>query len=208
MEDNSKITFIIPTIGRDTLHNTVNCLLNQTNPNWNAIIVFDGIEPNFTTEDKRIIIIQSPKLGENFNGYNGAGSVRNFGIQRATTEWIAFVDDDDGIKYNYVEVFLNEITEYDNDLVIFRMKMWNGVLPPQNTDNFYDCQVGISFAVKKHILDSGILFDTSQFEDYYFLNSVRELQYKIMISPYLLYFVRSYDVDSDETMSNRVFINN
>jgi len=207
MEDISKITFIIPTIGRDTLKNTVECLINQTNPNWKAIIIFDGLEPTFTSEDNRIQIMQSTKLGENFNGYNGAGSVRNYGIQHATTEWIAFVDDDDGIKHTYVEVFLKEITDYDNDVIIFRMKTWHGPLPHNNTDNFYHCQVGISFAVKKHIFDSGLVFETSQFEDYYFLNKTRDFLYKIMISPYLLYFVKSYDINSNNTLYNRVFIN-
>lgn len=40
------VTFIIPTIGRDTLSKTIDSLINQTNPNWKAIIVFDGIPSN------------------------------------------------------------------------------------------------------------------------------------------------------------------
>ena len=40
------ITFIIPTIGRNTLTRTVISLLQQTNKNWKAIIIFDGIKSN------------------------------------------------------------------------------------------------------------------------------------------------------------------
>ena len=43
----NKITFIIPTIGRDTLSNTIKSLEEQTNQNWNAIIIFDGIKKKY-----------------------------------------------------------------------------------------------------------------------------------------------------------------
>ena len=36
------ITFIIPSIGRNSLLNTINSLKNQNNNNWKAIIIFDG----------------------------------------------------------------------------------------------------------------------------------------------------------------------
>jgi glycosyltransferase involved in cell wall biosynthesis len=208
-----KITFIIPTIGRPTLVNTVACLLNQTNPNWKAIIIFDGIEPTISEVDERIQIIKSPKLG---TGHNSAGHVRNFGILEATTEWVAFVDDDDGIKSSYVQVFLNEISSYDTDVIMFRMLGSDGeILPYVNTDTFYCGLVGISFAVKKSIFEAGHIFEPSTLEDYEFLNKLRQNNYKMMISPYLLYFVRNYDVDSNNTVNtdvmsiiaNRVFIN-
>jgi glycosyltransferase involved in cell wall biosynthesis len=99
-----KITFIIPTIGRSTLQQTVQCLLQQTNPAWKAIIVFDGIEPTIQPRDNRIDILTHAKVGVN----NYAGAVRNYGISHATTEWIAFVDDDDGISSNYIDLFLFE----------------------------------------------------------------------------------------------------
>ena len=44
--NNNKITFIIPTIGRPTLSKSIESLINQTNKNWEAIIIFDGIKPN------------------------------------------------------------------------------------------------------------------------------------------------------------------
>jgi len=37
------VTFIIPTIGRDTLQRSIDCLLEQTIQEWKAIIIFDGI---------------------------------------------------------------------------------------------------------------------------------------------------------------------
>jgi hypothetical protein len=40
------ITFIIPTIGRISLNETINSLYNLENKNWNAIIIFDGVKNN------------------------------------------------------------------------------------------------------------------------------------------------------------------
>ena len=43
------ITVIIPTIGRLSLYDTINSLLNLKYDNWKAIILFDGIKNNFLT---------------------------------------------------------------------------------------------------------------------------------------------------------------
>ena len=50
------ITFIIPTIGRLSLNDTINSLINLENKNWKALIIFDGIvhhgAHNFFGDDK------------------------------------------------------------------------------------------------------------------------------------------------------------
>ena len=241
-----KITFIIPTIGRYTLPDAIDCLLNQTCLEWKAIIIFDGIEPTIRISDNRITIIQCEKRHDR-TYFHSAGYVRNYGIQFATTEWVAFLDDDDGIKPTYVETFLKEVADYDNDVIIFRMtrieyaklpvsfvdKLNNMkpdeidvlksydtnpnneeeflfrvfyTMPFDKIDNFYESNVGISFAAKKSLFDSGIIFKTSHIEDFEFLDTVRKNNHKMMISPYLLYHVNNYDFKID-SISNRVFIN-
>ena len=203
----TKITFIIPTIGRSTLQHSINSILNQTISNWKAIIVFDGIDPTLTIDDARITMIKSEKLGIEVNS---AGNVRNFGINLADTEWVAFLDDDDTVKNTYVETFYNELLFGNNDIIIFRMKGWTHpeILPLPESRDFYRNEVGISFAAKKLIFDSGTKFVPSSTEDYFFLDDCRSKGYKIMISPHLLYFVRTYDSNSYENItSNRAFIN-
>jgi glycosyltransferase involved in cell wall biosynthesis len=41
---NQSITFIIPTIGRNTLEKAIQSIEKQTNNNWKIIIIFDGIQ--------------------------------------------------------------------------------------------------------------------------------------------------------------------
>jgi glycosyltransferase involved in cell wall biosynthesis len=206
------VTFIIPTIGRDTLTRTIESLEKQTNINWKAIIIFDGCTPTIELNSDKIQIIQIDKKGE---GINSAGNVRNEGIKHATTEWIAFVDDDDTIASNYVETFYNEIQEFNNmDVIIFRMSYHydkDYILPPlDEITQFYDTKVGISFAMKKKLFDLGYIFIPSSGEDYNLLCKIRDNNYKMMISPYIRYFVRcnEYIEQTNNTViGNRGFIN-
>jgi glycosyltransferase involved in cell wall biosynthesis len=82
--------------------------------------------------------------------------VRNEGIKLATSEWIAFVDDDDTLSSNYVETFYNEIKEFNNiDVIIFRMSYHfdlNHIIPNLYANSIYDGGVGISFVIKKNYL--------------------------------------------------------
>lgn len=197
------ITFIIPTIGRSTLPITLDCLINQSNPNWKAIVVFDGISSTIQNTDPRIRIIESPKLGE---GHNSAGLVRNYGITFADTEWVAFVDDDDTLTTRYVDIFIEESSAYTlADIIIFRMEAKKDyILPKLSTDTFYKFQVGISFAVKRKLFNKGNLFIPNTTEDFCYLDEARNKKYNIMISPHITYFVRNCEKYTREELGNRV----
>ena len=39
----NQITFIIPSVNRPTLERSINSLVSQTNPNWECIVVYDGV---------------------------------------------------------------------------------------------------------------------------------------------------------------------
>lgn len=199
----SLITFIIPTIGRSTLSKTLDCLIKQTNPNWKAIVIFDGISSTIQNTDPRIRIIESPKLGQ---GTNSAGLVRNYGITFADTEWVAFVDDDDGLSNNYIDIFIAESSAYTlADIIIFRMvQSGSDIMPSLETDTFHCCHVGISFAVKTKIFNEGHIFIPSGREDFNYLDEARNKKYNIMISPYVTYFVRNYNKNTYPNLGNRV----
>ena len=197
------ITFIIPTIGRDTLTKTLDCLINQTNPNWKAIVIFDGITSTIQNTDPRIRIIESTKLGKN---HNSAGLVRNYGITFADTEWVAFVDDDDSVSINYVDIFIKDSSAYTlADIIMFRMEGCLGcIIPTLSTEKIYHVQVGISFAAKKKIFDEGYVFIPSIAEDFIYLDGARNKKYNIMISPYVTYFVRNYEFIRFPILGNRL----
>ena len=204
MEYDNIITFIIPTIGRETLKNTLISLQNQTIENWKANVIFDDCNININNIDDRIKIVRCNKLGSNINN---AGLVRNYGIEIADTKWIAFLDDDDVIDETYLQKFYEELElNNDIDVLIFRMNLCGRVIPSVYTDNFYINDVGISFVVKKEIFDNGIKFVPDGAEDFLLLNQIRKKNYKMIISSYIMYYVENSVHDSNIT-GNRVFIN-
>ena len=104
----TKVTFIIPSINRESLTKTIDSLLKQTNNNWKAIIIYDGVEGK-QFDDDRIKTININKTGIVGQIHGEAGLVRNVGIKEADTKWIAFLDDDDTITPYYIDSLYLEI---------------------------------------------------------------------------------------------------
>jgi glycosyltransferase involved in cell wall biosynthesis len=88
------VSVIIPTYNRcDSLKHSIDSVLAQTYTDYELIIVDDG-----STDDTEIMVggFDSPsiryyKLREN----KGAAAARNYGVQKATGNWVAFLDSDD-----------------------------------------------------------------------------------------------------------------
>jgi hypothetical protein len=87
------------------------------------------------------------------------------------------------------------------------MKQEDRVIPKLYIDNFYICDVGISFIMKKNIYDNGLKFIPDGAEDFLYLNKIRNNNYKIIISPYVKYFVREKNINVFNDKGNRVLIN-
>lgn len=203
--DNYFITFIIPTIGRKSLNDSIKSLLEQTNTSWNALIIFDGIKCNINIDDNRIKILEIDKVG-NSEKKNYAGYVRNIGIKHIIknselnniSEWFAFLDDDDYLSKDYIERLIEELNINNQiEICIFRMKYENGyILPTKYDKSIIKNKVGISFAIKKNVAQN-IIFKNNPFEDYMFLKEAEINKYKILISSYVTYFIRSQPVQCD-----------
>lgn len=204
------ITFIIPTLGKESLSKAIESLENQTNKDWKAIVIFDGLKPNIEINNPKITVLDIEKKGV---GGNGAGGVRNHGMSYVDSEWIAFLDDDDTIAPDYVETFNKEIGEYPYvDVVIFRMYRYNwepNVIPfLETTDTFHANEVGISFALKTEIFKSGLKFESSSGEDFMYLTTMKDNGKCIMISPHIKYFVHGKtDENKINILGTRVFNN-
>jgi glycosyltransferase involved in cell wall biosynthesis len=188
-----KITFIIPTIGRHTIIKTIRSLFEQTNNNWKCIIVCDGILfnkeiQNTINSDSRISVITIQKTGVQ----NKAGTVRNKGIELVKTDWVGFVDDDDVLSPLYVDTFINNIQE-DNTLkcIIFRMMYSDsGIFPDKDSTNFVKQRVGISFCYSMSLFRKGLQFFADNMEDFNLLHKIRSGGHKILMSNKICYFVR------------------
>jgi len=206
------ITFIIPTINRNTLSRALLSLQNQTITNWKAIIIFDGCKPTDTKllellSNNRFVYISVNKIGVLKNIIHGtAGFVRNIGMNLVKTPWIGFLDDDDYLLPNYTQHLLQEIEINPKvDLILFRMIDNDTILPPDYITDIQFRYVGISFCYKTSLFQEGYKFTQSEKEDFELIDTIKNAQKKIVISPFITYIVRDSDIIYDTL--KRIIIN-
>jgi hypothetical protein len=188
------ITFIIPTIDRPSLTRTLTSIFKQTNTRWRAIVIFDGCEPTDQSllsqlQDERILYISINKIGR-------AGNVRNIGMSLVTSPWIGFVDDDDVILPTYIEHLLEESERLVHaDLISFRMIDSGQVIPPPFCQSILPNQIGISFAMKMHLVNEGFLFTEPIREDYHLVIDIKRAKKVIILSEHVAYLTRNSTFD-------------
>lgn len=98
------VSFIIPTYNYGHLIGyTLNCLLNQSYTDWEAIIIDDGSTDNteavvksFLAIDRRLVYIKQNQ--------KGVSAARNMGLKQATGYYIQFLDADDLITEDKVNL--------------------------------------------------------------------------------------------------------
>lgn len=113
------ITFIIPCYNEmDNIKIPLTSLLNQTDGNFKAIIVDDGSTDD-SLEVIKSIIKDDPRFRVISKSNEGHVKTRKVGISLVDTDYLAFLDGDDGIATNYVEQ-INTITQKDNSIDLIK----------------------------------------------------------------------------------------
>jgi len=113
-----KVSVIIPVYNTgEYLNQCLDSLLNQTLQNIEIICVDDGSTDNsleilrrYCEKDRRMNIISV----EN----KGAGAARNIGLEKATGEYLSFLDADDFFEKNMLESLYNSCIETGADIAI------------------------------------------------------------------------------------------
>ncbi len=113
------VSIVVPVYNVEKyINKCVNSLLNQTYKNIEIILVNDGSTDNslaicleLAKKDKRIKVINKK------NG--GLSDARNKGIKSANGDYITFVDSDDWIDSDTIEIGINALLEDNSDLVIY-----------------------------------------------------------------------------------------
>jgi glycosyltransferase involved in cell wall biosynthesis len=104
------VSIIIPAYNAaQTISDTLESVLAQTCPNWEAIVVNDGssdataeIAKGFAKRDVRIRVISQPNGGES--------AARNAGIALANHDWLLFLDADDWVSPAYLKKMTQELS--------------------------------------------------------------------------------------------------
>lgn len=101
---NPKISVIVPVYKAEAyLHRCVDSLLAQTFQDYEILLVDDG-SPDRSGEICDEYAKKDPRVRVFHNKNRGAGAARKFGVSKAIGEWIMFVDSDDTIPNNAIEL--------------------------------------------------------------------------------------------------------
>lgn len=108
-----KISIIVPVYNVEKyLAKCIDSLLAQTYTNLEIILVNDGSCDNslsiceqYARQDSRIVIV------DKLNG--GLSSARNAGLDKASGDYVGFVDSDDYVDKNMFEVLVSNMEKYD-----------------------------------------------------------------------------------------------
>lgn len=106
---------VIPLYNKElSIKNTIHSVLNQTFQEFEVIIVDDGSTDNSKIEVEKI---NDPRIKLFSKKNGGVSSARNFGIEKASNKWIAFLDGDDLWYKNHLDEIQSLIKEYSNEKV-------------------------------------------------------------------------------------------
>ena len=125
MEANEVVSIIIPIYNVEAyLRQCLETVIHQTYPNLEIILVNDGspdqseeICKEFFRKDARIRYVRQE------NG--GLSAARNTGIELATGDYLTFIDPDDWVTEDYVEVLYRQLKKYDADVSVANYNLYD-----------------------------------------------------------------------------------
>lgn len=136
----AQVSVIIPVYNCEKyLCKCVDSVLAQTYEDFELILVDDGstdasgkICDVYKERDVRVSVIHKENGG-------GAGEARNYGLSKATSPFVCFIDSDDWVEPNLLETMVRTQWEKDYDVVICG---YRNIVSMDNTDSnteiFYD----------------------------------------------------------------------
>ena len=124
-EKGELISIIVPICNVENyLRQCLDSILNQTYQNFECLLINDG-SPDNSAEICREYVEKDSRFRyfEKENG--GVSSARNLGIERSKGQYITFIDSDDWVDSDYLEVLYNALIDENADIAISTYKQFN-----------------------------------------------------------------------------------
>ena len=114
-----KVSIIVPVYNVERyIDKCLNTLVNQTLKDIEIIVVNDGSPDNSQTIIDKYVKKYPKKVKSYIQKNGGQGSARNFGLTKASGEYIGYVDSDDYVELDMYEKMYNKAKKEDLDIVI------------------------------------------------------------------------------------------
>lgn len=173
IKENELISIIVPVYNVESyLAKCLDSILTQTYLSFEVILINDGstdrsksICEEYANKDNRFILINKK------NG--GVSSARNQGLSVAKGEYITFVDSDDRIKPQYLEVLYKNAKVYDADISMCKwvrndsdnvvignkIEIWDEEQAFYNYFKFHQIDGNVYAKLYRHSCIRGLVFD-------------------------------------------------
>lgn len=118
MIEKDKISIVVPVYNvEEFLPRCVESILKQSYKNLEILLIDDG-----STDNSGTLCDNYAKNNQNIRVYHkkngGLSDARNYGIEKATGNYIAFIDSDDYIAEDYCKILYNNLIKYEADISI------------------------------------------------------------------------------------------
>lgn len=114
------ISVIVPVFNVEKyLEKCLDSIINQTYKDLEILVIDDG-----STDDSSRICDEYEKLDERVKVYHtenhGLSAARNYALDRINGEWVSFVDSDDWLDKNAIQILINVAKKTQSDIVTCR----------------------------------------------------------------------------------------
>lgn len=223
-----KISIIIPVYNSEKyVARCINSILAQTYSDFELILINDGskdnsldVLKNYEQKDKRIKVINQKNMG--------VAVTRNKGIELASGEYIALIDNDDYLDSTYLEEFISKSDGFDvvvggykrvsEDKILFTKKItnlkwskyenvapWGKIIRRQflldNNIKFFSYSIGedIIFNMDLYTLTDKVkIIDSCSYNWFFNTASVSNTSQKVFNSDILILFEKMKEHDRNE----------
>ncbi|MCX8056741.1 MAG: glycosyltransferase [Ignavibacteria bacterium] len=93
------------------LSRAIDSVLNQTTMRWELLIIDDGSEDDTEAFIKKYFLLNK-KIRYFKRAFNGVVSAKNFGIKNATGKYITFLNPEDELKPDHIQLRLDYLEEH------------------------------------------------------------------------------------------------
>lgn len=213
-----KISVIVPVYNAENyIEKCIYSILNQTYEDFEIIVVNDGSSDNSLNKLLKLKDEYPDKIRVFSQENKGVSVARNFALENVNGDFIAFVDSDDWIESDYLQVLKDALAE--GDVVISGFKRFNSIYEfqyekiPENNDwaKFKYCSVAGKMYRKSFLNKYSIHYKKFKIgEDAYFNIDCYAKANKVLVAEYAGYcnYENVHSVTNNKTYSKEdSFIN-
>lgn len=158
-------SIIVPVFNvKGYIENTVESILNQTYRNFELLLIDDG-STDGSGEYIDYVALTDRRVKAIHQQNGGVSSARNHGLDSAHGKWIVFVDGDDLLRLNALQILADCIGQYpESDLIGYRYELIDSKFSSRREahksymSKLYDCRNYINVKVLDHYMVWGETF--------------------------------------------------